>query len=135
MAKSLLVAVATFVCLGLYYRSAADEPVAEQAKRLVENPREAARSAALAGINVAKQGLTESWRSELFAGKHRGAKYNAAATVRDDRARVESIGRALGAGEVSESYRLRVEIYRSDTANVDANGAPTYTYRIRPVAI
>ncbi|MBT8399402.1 MAG: hypothetical protein KJO98_02905, partial [Rhodothermia bacterium] len=86
MAKSLLIAVLTFVGLGIYYRNEApDSPEPQAELRVVEDPLQSARSAALAGLNVAKEGLTQSWRSRLFAGRHRGAKYNAAATVRDER--------------------------------------------------
>lgn len=136
MAKSLLVAVLTFVCLGVYYRN--EKPVSETTeppRQIVDDARQAARSAALAGLNVAKEGLTSSWQSRLFAGRHRGAKYNAAATVRDERARIESIGRAFGAAGAAEAYRLRVEVYRSQRDSGHEDDGSPYSYRIRPVSI
>lgn len=136
MAKPLLIAVLTFVCLGVYYRNEKPEGITpEPTGAIVEDARQAARSAALAGLNVAKEALTDSWRSRLFAGRHRGAKYNAAATVRDERARIESIGRAFSAAGTPEAYRLRVEVYRSQRDGADEDDAAQYSYRIRPVSV
>ncbi len=136
MAKSLLIAVLTFVGLGAYYKAESPETAEPQAElQVVEDPLQSARSAALSGLNVAKEGLTQSWRSRLFAGRHRGAKYNAAATVRDERARIESIGRAFGNSSTSETYRLRVEVYRSRREGGDGSEGAEYSYRIRPASM
>ncbi|NNE34794.1 MAG: hypothetical protein HKN13_06140 [Rhodothermales bacterium] len=137
MTKSLLFATSIFVLLGIYYTQAEEDvTLSERVASVVEDPVQAARSAALGGITIAKQGLIEEWRSGMFAGRYRGAKYNAAVTVRDQRARVESIGRAVGAGGMVESYRLRVDVYRSPRADLSRkeDGPAEYSYRIRPVA-
>lgn len=137
MTKSLLIAALTFGVLGLFYDYRESEPgvtVADQVSASVEDPGQAARSACLSGITTAKQGLMESWRSERFAGRYKGARYTASATVKDERARIESVGSALGPDGSVEWYRLRVEVYRKrrQTAGIDRDGG--YTYRVRPSA-
>ncbi len=139
MTKSLVVAILTFASLGVYYRSAdngARGGVVEDTNSVTE-ARRAARGAALAGVNVAKEGLAESWRTGVYVGRYGGAKYTASSLVKDERAAVRSIGRAFRQGARTINYELRVDIYRRirEAASSDSlSDRSKYSYRVRPVA-
>ncbi len=139
MTKSLVVAILTFASLGVYYRSAENDAgrgFVEDTNTVAE-ARRAARGAALAGVNVAKEGLAESWRSGVYVGRYGGAKYTASSLVKDERAAVRSIGRAFRPGAKTINYELRVDIYRrlrEAAARDSLSDRGKYSYRIRPVA-
>ncbi len=113
MGKALALAAVTFIALGTYYNGVRSASELDTRRRVSNNQYEAlSRSAALAGINVAKQALAEGWKPTVIRGEHQGGAYTVQIKANKKRATIESVGTIKNAGRHSENYLVSVIIER-----------------------
>ncbi len=115
MGKALALAAVAFIGLGTYYNGVRSASELDTRRRVSNNQYEAlSRSAALAGINVAKQYVAEKkWQAHNMRGGHQGAEYAVSLKIQGKkRAVLESLGTIRNAGRMSENYNVRVLLER-----------------------
>ncbi|GIV59105.1 MAG: hypothetical protein KatS3mg043_0194 [Rhodothermaceae bacterium] len=109
-----MLVIAVFAILGVYYSANTQQHLMATTNQVAERQREVlARSAALAGYNVAKKELAESFGNREIIGEHEGGTYIATISVDGLRARIESTGTfADGAGNTATYTVLADYAYR-----------------------
>ncbi len=113
MGKALAIAAVTFIALGTYYNGVRSSSELDTRRRVSNNQYEAiSRGAALAGINVAKQKLSETWNAGVQRGNHQGGSYAVQSKVNQNRAEIASVGTIRNAGRHSENYAVNVLLER-----------------------
>jgi hypothetical protein len=111
MGKALALAAVAFISLGTYYGAQRSSSEIETRRRVSNGQYETlARNAALAGLNVAKQRISEAaWSGKDARGRHQDGNYTTSIKIQDaKRATIESVGTVRNAGRMSENYAIRV---------------------------
>ncbi len=113
MGKALAIAAVAFIALGTYYNGVRSASELDTRRRVSNNQYEAiSRSAALAGVNVAKQSLSESWNARITRGNHQGGAYAVQIKANKKRGEITSVGSIANAGRHSEDYTISLFLER-----------------------
>jgi hypothetical protein len=110
MGKVVLLAIVAFGILATYQTASQQGSMNSSSSKVSRDQHEVlARTTSMAGYNVAKQRLTESFADHLITGTHAGGNYVTKVSVNGLHAKIESYGTILDAAADTVGYTILAE--------------------------
>lgn len=130
MGKAAIISIIAFSVFGSYYFMGSKESMQEATSRVAVHQLEvAARGAALAGYNQAKQHLAESFSATSMSGTYEGGSYSASVTIAGGTATIEAVGAVPDAYGHNVQYKVQ-GVFKQELGGLAAEPPPFMDYAL-----